>query len=87
MFFLCFVVLCIFIFVCTSVGLLPPGESPNAVSSSSSSSSKCLSLCSSLVSSIFSCDRTVASYKANYPDCAIQCFRFPLSSVSYRNVL
>ena len=35
--FLCFVVvLCIFIFVCTSVGLLPPGESPVAVSSSSS---------------------------------------------------
>jgi hypothetical protein len=33
-----FVVLCIFIFVCTSVGLLPPGESPIAVSSSSSSS-------------------------------------------------
>ena len=32
----CFVVLCIFIFVCTSVGLLPPGESPIAVSSSSS---------------------------------------------------
>ena len=31
-----FVVLCIFIFVCTSVGLLPPGESPIAVSSSSS---------------------------------------------------
>jgi hypothetical protein len=31
--FLCFVVvLCIFIFVCTSVGLLPPGESPVAVS-------------------------------------------------------
>ena len=31
--FLCFVVvLCIFIFVCTGVGLLPPGESPNAVS-------------------------------------------------------
>ena len=26
------VVLCIFIFVCTSVGLLPPGESPTAVS-------------------------------------------------------
>ena len=26
------VVLCIFIFVCTSVGLLPPGESPIAVS-------------------------------------------------------
>jgi hypothetical protein len=33
----CFVVLCIFIFVYTSVGLLPPGESPVAVSSSSSS--------------------------------------------------
>jgi hypothetical protein len=32
------VVLCIFIFVCTSVELLPPGESPIAVSSSSSSS-------------------------------------------------
>jgi hypothetical protein len=30
--FLCFVVMCIFIFVCTSVGLLPPGESPIAVS-------------------------------------------------------
>jgi hypothetical protein len=28
------VVLCIFIFVCTSVGLLPPGGSPIAVSSS-----------------------------------------------------
>jgi hypothetical protein len=27
----CFVVLCIFIFVSTSVGLLPPGESPIAV--------------------------------------------------------
>jgi hypothetical protein len=27
-----FVVLCLFIFVCTSVGLLPPGESPIAVS-------------------------------------------------------
>ena len=27
----CFVVLCIFIFVCTSVRLLPPGESPIAV--------------------------------------------------------
>jgi hypothetical protein len=26
-----FVVLCIFIFVCTSVALLPPGESPIAV--------------------------------------------------------
>jgi hypothetical protein len=26
------IVLCIFIFVCTSVGLLPPGESPVAVS-------------------------------------------------------
>ena len=40
MFCSCFVVtvvLCIFIFVCTSVGLLPPGESPIAVSSSSSS--------------------------------------------------
>jgi hypothetical protein len=37
--FLCFVVvLCISIFVCTSVGLLPPGESPIAASSSSSSS-------------------------------------------------
>ena len=33
-----FVVLCIFIFVCTSIGPLPPGESPIAVSSSSSSS-------------------------------------------------
>jgi hypothetical protein len=35
MFCSCFVVilvLCIFIFVCTSVGLLPPGESPIAVS-------------------------------------------------------
>jgi hypothetical protein len=31
MFCSCFVVLCIFIFVCTSVGLLPPGESPTAV--------------------------------------------------------
>ena len=31
-FFLCFVVvLFIFIFVCTSVGLLPPGESPIAI--------------------------------------------------------
>ena len=31
--FLCFVVvLCIFIFVCTNVGLLPPGETPIAVS-------------------------------------------------------
>jgi hypothetical protein len=28
----CFVVLCIFIFVRTNVGLLPPGESPIAVS-------------------------------------------------------
>jgi hypothetical protein len=27
----CFVVLCIFIFVCTRVGLLPPGKSPIAV--------------------------------------------------------
>jgi hypothetical protein len=27
----CFVVLSIFIFVCTCVGLLPPGESPIAV--------------------------------------------------------
>jgi hypothetical protein len=27
----CFVILCIFIFVCTSVGLLPPGESPTPV--------------------------------------------------------
>ena len=35
-----FVVLCYFYyFVCTSVGQLPPGESPTAVSSSSSSSS------------------------------------------------
>jgi hypothetical protein len=32
--FVVIVVLCIFIFVCTSVGLLPPGESPNAVSNS-----------------------------------------------------
>ena len=39
MFYSCFVVFCIFIFVCTSVGLLPPGESPIAVSSSSSNSS------------------------------------------------
>jgi hypothetical protein len=31
MFCSCFVVLYIFIFVCTSVGLLPPGESPIAV--------------------------------------------------------
>jgi hypothetical protein len=31
-FFVVIVVLCIFTFVCTSVGLLPPGESPNAVS-------------------------------------------------------
>jgi hypothetical protein len=41
MFCICFVVivvLCIFIFVCTNVELLPPGESPIAVSSSSSSS-------------------------------------------------
>jgi hypothetical protein len=30
--FIVLVVLCIFIFVCTSVGLLPPGESPIAVS-------------------------------------------------------
>jgi hypothetical protein len=30
--FVVIVVLCIFIFVCTSVGLLPPGESPTAVS-------------------------------------------------------
>jgi hypothetical protein len=29
--FVIIVVLCIFIFVCTSVGLLPPGESPIAV--------------------------------------------------------
>ena len=43
---LCYFVFCvillfcvIFIFVCTSAGLLPPGESPIAVSSSSSSSS------------------------------------------------
>ena len=39
----CFVVILlfcvIFIFVCTNVGLLPPGESAIAVSSSSSSSS------------------------------------------------
>jgi hypothetical protein len=36
-FFLCFVVvLCIFIFVCTSVGILPPGESPIAVSNNNS---------------------------------------------------
>ena len=28
----CFVALCVFIFVCTSVELLPPGESPIAVS-------------------------------------------------------
>jgi hypothetical protein len=32
----CFVGLCISIFVCTSAGLLSPGESPIAVSSSSS---------------------------------------------------
>ena len=31
MFYSCFVVLCIFIFVCTSAGLLPPAESPIAV--------------------------------------------------------
>jgi hypothetical protein len=31
-FFVVIVVLCIFIFVCTSVGLLPPGERPIAVS-------------------------------------------------------
>jgi flagellar basal body-associated protein FliL len=31
-FFVVTVVLCIFIFFCTSVGLLPPGESPIAVS-------------------------------------------------------
>jgi hypothetical protein len=44
MFCSCFVVLCIFSFVCTSVGLLPPDERPIAVSSGgggSSSSSKC----------------------------------------------
>jgi hypothetical protein len=38
--FLCFVVivvLCIFNFVCTSVGLLPPGESPIAVSNNNNS--------------------------------------------------
>ena len=40
-----FVVLCIFIFVCTSVGLLPPGESPIAVSSSSNSSNLTSLLC------------------------------------------
>jgi hypothetical protein len=34
--FVVIVVLCIFIFVCSSVGLLPLGESPIAVSSSSS---------------------------------------------------
>ena len=33
MFCSCFVVLCIFVFVCTSVGLLPPSESPIAVTS------------------------------------------------------
>ena len=33
----CFVLLCIFIFVCTSVVLLPPGESPSSSSGSSSS--------------------------------------------------
>jgi hypothetical protein len=32
MFCSCFLVLCIFIFACTSVALLPPGESPIAVS-------------------------------------------------------
>ena len=31
-FFVVIVVLCIFIFVCTNVGLLPPGETPIAVS-------------------------------------------------------
>jgi hypothetical protein len=31
-FFVVIVVLCIFIIVCTSVGLLPPGESPIAIS-------------------------------------------------------
>jgi hypothetical protein len=39
MFCSCFVVLCIFIFVCTCVGLLPPGENPIAVSNNNSSSS------------------------------------------------
>jgi hypothetical protein len=43
--FLCFVVffvlLCIFIFVCTSVGLLPPGESPIAVSNNHNNNLMC----------------------------------------------
>jgi hypothetical protein len=36
-FFVIIVVLCIFIFVCTSVGLLPPGESPIEVSNNNNS--------------------------------------------------
>jgi RsiW-degrading membrane proteinase PrsW (M82 family) len=42
-FFVCFVVvLCIFIFVCTSVGLLPPGESPVAVNNNNNNNNKLL---------------------------------------------
>jgi hypothetical protein len=46
MFYSCFVVtvvcvvLCIFIFVFTSVGLLPPGESPIAVSNNNNNNNK-----------------------------------------------
>jgi hypothetical protein len=34
------VVLCIFIFVCTRVGLLPPGESPIAVSNNNNNNNR-----------------------------------------------
>jgi hypothetical protein len=40
---LCFVVvLCVFISVCTSVGLLPPGESPIAVGNNNNNNNKIL---------------------------------------------
>jgi hypothetical protein len=42
MFCSCFVVLCIFIFVCTSVGLLPPGESPIAISNNNNNNNNTL---------------------------------------------
>jgi hypothetical protein len=38
--FVVIVVLCIFIFVCISVGLLPPGESPIAVSNNNNNNNK-----------------------------------------------
>jgi hypothetical protein len=60
-FFVVILVLCIFIFVCTRVGLLPPGESPIAVSNNNRTVSvheASVKMCSSGVSCCHSANRT-----------------------------